>query len=493
MKKTYIRLIACLTLLMAVGTSCDNNFEEVNTNPNVPNTVTPDLLLPNIIRSPINENMGTAWGIGNTVMQYTAKIQFVNEDRYLWGEQNGIWNTGYSVLREIQNMYTIASSANPVQKNYQGVALVMRAWVTSLITDAYGDVPFTEATKGKEATYFPKYDSQESIYTAILKDLADANGLLAPENGAINGDILFGGDVSKWKKTANSLRLRYLMRISNKKDVKADMQAIVGNPTTYPVFTSNADHATLRYLPTVPNQFPLYTSRVGSFDEFRLSKTLGDRLTQLNDPRLTIFARPTVASVAAGKPAYVGVPNGLDDNSALTYNGGAQNVSRIGSNYYIDGFGTPTDANLNIAKGILMTYAELQFILAEAAQKKFITGDAKSYYEKGITASFNYYALDVPAGYLTQPNAAFTDAKALELIGTQKWIALFYNGLEAWFDWRRTGIPTITPGPSNLNQNRVPVRFPYPSSELSLNKASVEAAIKTQGTNDLNTPVWWDK
>ncbi|MFC5411545.1 SusD/RagB family nutrient-binding outer membrane lipoprotein [Larkinella bovis] len=493
MKRTYIKLFACLALLVAAGTSCDNNFEDVNTNPNVPNTVTPDLLLPNIIRSTVNENMGMAWGIGNIVMQYTAKIQFVNEDRYLWGEQNGIWGTGYSALREIQNMHTIASNASPVQKNYQAIALIMKSWVASLITDAYGDAPYSEATKGKDKMFFPKYDPQETIYNGILKDLAEANALLAPENGAVNGDILFGGDVTKWKKMANSLRLRYLMRISNKRDVKADLQAIVGNPTATPVFTSNADNAALRYLPTVPNQFPLYTSRVGSFDEFRLSKTLGDKLAQLNDPRLAIFARPTVASVSAGKPAYVGVPNGLDDVGALTYNGGAQNVSRVGGNYYIDGFGTPTDGNLNIARGIIMTYAELQFILAEAAQKKLITGEAKGYYEKGITASFNFYALDVPAGYLAQPDVAFTDAKALELIGTQKWISLFYSGLEGWFDWRRTGVPDIKPGPSNLNSNKVPVRFLYPSSELNLNKPSVEEAIQRQGANTINTPVWWDK
>ncbi|GAB3918630.1 SusD/RagB family nutrient-binding outer membrane lipoprotein [Larkinella terrae] len=493
MKKTYIQLIACLALLIAVGTSCDNNFEEVNTNPNVPNTVTPDLLLPNIIRSTVNENMGTAWGIGNIVMQYTAKIQFVNEDRYLWGEQNGIWNTTYSTLREVQNMYNIASATTPVQKNYQGIALVMKSWMMSLVTDAYGDAPYSEATKGKDKAFFPKYDTQEAIYNGILKDLTDANALLAPENGAVNGDILFGGDVSKWKKMANSLRLRYLMRISNRRDVKADLQAILSNPTATPVFTANADNAALRYLPTVPNQFPLYTSRVGSFDEFRLGKTLGDKLAQLNDPRLMIFARPTVASVAAGKPAYVGVPNGLDDVTALTYNGGAQNVSRVGATYYIDGFGTPTDANLNIARGIIMTYAELQFILAEAAQKKLITGDAKSYYEKGITASFGFYSLDVPAGYLAQPDVAFTEAKALELIGTQKWISLFYSGLEGWFDWRRTGFPALKPGVSNLNQNRIPVRFQYPSSELSLNKAATEEAITRQGANDINTLVWWDK
>jgi hypothetical protein len=268
----------------------------------------------------------------------------------------------------------------------------------------------------------------------------------------------------------------------------------VGNPTANPVFENNADNAALRYLPTVPNQFPLYTSRIGSVDEFRLSKTMADRLKDLNDPRIAVFARPTVASVTAGRPEYMGVPNGLDDNAALQFNGGVQNISRIGTAYYIDGFGTPTDRELNIARGIIMTFPELQFILAEAAQKGLITiGTAKDYYERGITASFNFYGLEVPAGYLMQPDVAFQAGNALQLIGTQKWIALFYSGLEAWFDWRRTGVPAITPGPANLNNNQVPVRFIYPTFEFSLNKENVEAAVAQQGPNTINTQVWWDK
>jgi hypothetical protein len=481
-------LSAGLLLLSA----CTSDFEEINTNPNVPNAVSPNLLLPGIIRSTVNQVTSTAWGIGNIVMQHTAKIQFVNEDRYLWGEQNGIWNTMYTTMRDVNNMYVSADRAG--QNNYKGIALIMKSWMFSLLTDAYGDVPYSEATRGKDKTYFPKYDRQEDIYNGILADLETANELLGSSAETVTGDILYSGNVTRWKKLANSLRLRYLMRISNRRDVSARMQAIIGNPTTNPIFENNADNAALRYLPTVPNQFHLYTSRIGSVDEVRLSKTLADRLKDLNDPRIAVFARPTVASVTAGKPEYIGVPNGLDDNAALQFNGGAQNVSRIGTAYYIDGFGTPTDRELNIARGIIMNYAELQFILAEAAQKGMITtGAARDYYEKGITASFNFYGLEVPAGYFEQPRVTFEAGNALQLIGTQKWIALFYSGLEAWFDWRRTGLPAITPGPANLNNNQVPVRFIYPTFEFSLNKENVEAAVAAQGPNTLNTPVWWDR
>jgi hypothetical protein len=214
----------------------------------------------------------------------------------------------------------------------------------------------------------------------------------------------------------------------------------------------------------------------------------------LNDPRLQVFARPTPASAGTANPQYVGVPNGLDDVAALQYNGGANFMSRIGTAYYIDGFGTPTEKDRDIARGIIMTYAELQFILAEAAQKGFITAkSAKEYYEEGVKASFNFYGLEVPAGYLQQAGVAFESGDALQLIGTQKWISLFYSGLESWFDWRRTDVPAIIPGPANVNNNRVPVRFIYPGFEFSLNKENVEAAIVRQGPNDINTKVWWDQ
>ena len=494
MKKYFNSKLLVVSFGMLVLPACTKDFEEINTDSRAIIAVTPELLLPNVIRSSVTATTNESWGIGNIVVQHTAKIQFVNEDRYLWGERNDLWNTMYGQLRDVNNIYQAASASSPVQKNYQAIALILRSWMFSLLTDAYGDVPYSEAIQGKERRYFPKYDRQEDIYNDILRELSEASNLLDPANEKVNGDILFNGDLAKWKKLANSLRLRYLMRISNRRNVGAEMQAIVGNPTATPVFAGNADNAALRYLVAPPNNFPLYNSRVGSFDEYRLSKTLADRLIQFNDPRLQIFARPTAASVVAGQPRYVGVPNGLDDVSALAYNGGAQNISRVGATYYIDGFGTPSDANLNIARGIVMNYAELQFILAEAAQKGLITtGTARGYYEEGVKASFNFYGLEVPAGYLAQPGVAFEAANALERIGTQKWIAFFYSGLEAWFDWRRTGYPDLRPGPSNLNNNRIPVRYLYPSSELSLNRAAVEAAIADQGANDLNTPVWWDR
>lgn len=502
----YVKIILPV-LVMLTAAGCTKDFADVNTNKNNPTAVTPDLLLSGIIKSTMDRQVSEAWGIGNIVVQHHAKIQFVNEDRYGWNEQNGIWNNVYGNYRNLQNIFTAVGDNQ--SSPYYGVALVMKSWMFSLVTDAYGDVPYTQAGKAKtEGLYQPAYDKQEDIYTGILADLKKANEVLATANGTFTGDLLYGGGqtaVLKWRKLANSLRLRYLLRLSKKKNVNAEMQAIVNDPVNNPIFTGNADNAELKYLSAAPNQWPLYGARVGSFDEFRVSKTLTDRLTALNDTRINVFGRPTQKSVANGTPVIQGVPNGLNDVDALAYNGGVQGVSRVGYTFAClvcndNGQAAPDPA---APRALLMTYAELQFILAEARQKGMITtGSAETYYNNGITANFAYwqsvvpavYNLNVamPADYLTQTTVALTgtDAEKLEKIALQKWIALYFNGLEAWFDWRRTGMPAIVPGPANLNNNKVPVRYIYPLSEQSLNTANRAAAVQRQGADDLNTRIW---
>lgn len=500
------KTVFCIAMVFII-TACDKNFENINTNPNVPVNVTPDLLLSGVIRNCMNSLINESWGSGNLVVQHTAKIQFVNDDRYLWNERNNVWNTMYGNMRNVQNIITAAENSTPVQHNYLGVALILKSWMFSVVTDAYGDVPYSEATQGKlHGIFQPKYDTQESIYNGILADLKRANEMLGTSAEPVNGDLIYGGDITKWKKLANSLQLRYLMRISNKREVKNDMQSILNNALETPILESNDDNAQVTYLSSAPNQWPLYGLRVGSFDEFRLSKTLGDYLTSINDPRLAVFARPTEKSVADGTPVITGIPNGLEDTQALSYNGGPQNVSRVGLTFGCllcnDNGPAPV---ANAARGLLMTYAELQFILAEAREKELITtATAEEFYISGITANVDYYReivpdqygipLDYPADYFTQSAVAYTGSQAEKLtkIGTQKWVALFFNGLEAWFDWRRTGIPALAPAVDNLNENKIPVRYIYPLSEQSLNKVNQSEAVARQGEDTINTPVWWD-
>lgn len=506
MKRIIVIAAMLPALIMLPG--CDKDFAEVNTNDGVPTEVTPNLLLSGVIRNMVNQQVSDAWGIGNLVAQYNAKIQFVNEDRYLWNEQNGVWGSVYGNYRNLQNIFQqVEGSGNDA---YYGVALILKSWMFSIATNAYGDIPYSEAGKAKTSSLFqPKYDKQEDIYTGILNDLKIANEVLAKSTNAISGDILYGGGTGaaiKWRKLANSLRLRLLMRISKKKNVNAEMQAIINDPVNNPIFTSNLDNAELKYLALAPNQWPLYGSRVGSFDEIRLSKTMADRLTSLNDPRLPVFGRPSQKSVAAGTPKIEGIPNGLGDVAVLNYNSGPQGVSRVGYTFACLVCNDPGQAVPDPAapRGIIMNYAELQFILAEAREKGMIsTGDAATFYKNGMDANFAYWKAVVPAqygidvtpsaAYFTQDAIAYTGTteQKLEKIYLQRWIAMYFNGLEAWFEWRRTGSPAIVPGPDNLNGGKVPVRYIYPLSEQSLNSTNRAEAVTRQGnTDDINTKMW---
>lgn len=482
---TYV--LATTLALFLVVTGCDSRFEDMNSNPNEPEEVTPDLLLPNIIRSSVNTSVNTAHTTGNLVLQYVSKVSFATEiDRYNWAGV-GYWDGLYDDLRNVEEVIRIAQERdNP---NYEGVGLVLKSWMFSMLTNAYGDVPYREAHNVLEGTDTPAYDPQEEIYRGLLEDLEQANDLIDPgSDQPFQGDILYDGDLLKWKKLANSLRLRLLMRLSEKQgeidnvDVQADFQEIVNDPSRYPVFEDNADNAALEYLSSRPNQWPRHTSRVGTFRTYKMSQTLTDTLKTFDDPRLPVFGDPTAASVEGGDPEFVGVPNGLTDDASNEFNGGRDNQSSLNTTRYFE----EPDA----AEGLIMTYAEVVFLKAEAAARGWIGEDAEGLYEQGIEASMAQYDRDVPNGYLSQPGVAFDESRAEELIGKQKWIALFYTGLEGWFNWRRTGIPDIEPSANNVNGDQIPVRFRYPDSEQALNNDNYQEAVDRQGPNNINTEMW---
>lgn len=507
------RTAVALALIMGVA-ACDDGFEELNMNPNSPEQVPASLLLPTVLRNGINENAGMAWGLGNVVMQYSAKIQFTNEDRYNWGPESSPYNSYYNIMRDLENIKKIAGETG--NNNYAGVALVYQSWLYSILTDSYGDVPFSEATNAKDGVNLPVFDSQESIYQGIIADLTEANSLLDVNGQGIDGDILFDGDILRWKKFANSLLLRIHMRLSDRIDPSAAMQAIVSNPAGFPILTGNSDNVALQYLSDLPNQQPLYTTRSGSFDEYRLSENMENTLKSMNDTRLFVYAQPTTnsgAGLVGNWDDYQGVPNGLADEEALQYSpsgdptqGGSNFISRLGLMFSCSACNSL--ASPVARQAMLMSYSELQFILAEARERGFITtGDAATYYNNGIQASYDYYeerldvggytaikdALGADAAYFAQPDVAYvgTNTEKLEKIATQKWIANFFNGLEGWFDWRRTGMPQITPGPGAV-QSTVPVRFIYPSSVQALNRENYNAVVQRQGADNNVTRVWWD-
>ncbi len=511
--------IAITTVFSISMVTCTNDFEEINTNPNYAEEAAPELLLPGVLRQMAYNWGNMGWEEGFTVAQYGARLQFTSGDRYLWSPTGNPYNDAYDALRDVENIVRVAEEDENLQ-NYYGVGLILKSWIYSYLAEAYGDVPYSDATKGYSGDILsPKFDAQSDIYEGILADLKEANGLL--QSGNINGDILYNGDVSKWKKFANSLRMRLLMRISDVDNARAvsEMNEIVSNPSVYPLFENNADQAALQW--NSDNPQPKYDTRSGSFDEVRLSLTLETRLKELKDKRLVVFAQPTSDSgkgiYSEDMDDYVGMPNGLDDESALSYSPSG-NPEESGSNY-ISRLGVlltcracdEENASPTASQTIIMSYPELQFILAEARERGFITtGDAGEYYENGIRASFEYYTDRVIAGgwntiatamqefdideYLAQEKVMLTGSsqEKLQKVALQKWIALFYTGFEAWSDWRRTNMPAIVPGPDVGNGGRVPVRFQYPNSVKSTNNSNYQEAVNRMGGDNLSTRLWWD-
>ncbi|MEM1319202.1 MAG: SusD/RagB family nutrient-binding outer membrane lipoprotein [Bacteroidota bacterium] len=474
--KLFNKSILLLSLVLLLQ-ACTDDFEEINDNPNFPtiDEANPALILPKILFEAGDEiTSDIAWGTGNIIAQLVATNNFTGVDRYLLGTYEGTWNLMYRNMRDANNLVALGETVNNAA--YQGAGIVLRTWMLANLTEMYGDVPYTEALKGKEQQFLPKYDDQAELYRIILQDLEEAADLLA-QGGDMSGDILYNSDTEKWVKLANSLRLRYLMRLENKWDElnidgSAAMQAIVNSGQH---FTSNEDNAAISYL-AATNRWPLNTARVGSFDEKRMSQRIEEVLKDLEDPRMPILFR-VVDNPESNE--FVGVPNGLSEDAASNFNGGANNQSRLGERFREE----PASVEM-----VIMHYSELLFILAEATHKGYINGSPESFYNDGIVANMEYLGLDTMLSYFINPKVIL-DTEVLERIATQKWLSLFMVGNEAWFDYRRTGLPALTPGP-NAVLDELPVRIQYPSSEQVLNETSYNAAVASQGPDENTTRMW---
>jgi hypothetical protein len=353
----------------------------------------------------------------------------------------------------------------------------MKSYVFSVMTDAMGDLPYSEALQG-DAALAPKYDTQQEIYAGSFADLAQANSEIQPAGiGFSSGDIMYGGDMTKWQKFANSLRLRLAVHLSNVDAATAAAQAQAA--VAAGVFASNADNATLQFLATSPNRNPIYNDARGR-DDYGMSKTYVDSLTHWSDPRLPVFAQLNKDTIVANR-TYRGLPNGLNDGEGDPL----FLISRIGA-YWRE---TPN------AKMDLLTYSEVLFLEAEAAQRGWIAGDAATLYANAIRASMQQYGIGDAAitAYLADPRVVYNPATGLTQIAYQKWVSQFMQGMESWTEVRRTGVPALVPG-CRAKFRAIPERLPYDDNELVLNKESVEAAVAAQGfsaSNDLTKPLWY--
>ena len=474
MMRTNIARVALLVGLVWAVSACDS-LTEINENPNAPTDIGANFLLPQAIRSAVTQGMHGALYQSHTGIwpQHLVELQYPDEEQ---GEVRDSRMDAYfqnfyiGSLMDIETVYDKGVESGTV--NHQAVAMIWKSWIFQQITDLWGDVPYSEALRGdEEGGGTPAYDSQESIYTDLFTQLTAAVSLLAPSGDGFGpGDLIYGNDFVAWGRFANSLRMRLAMRLSDISPATARTEFIAAN--TAGGFQSNADNATLQWA-GAPHENPLYENWL-SRDDHGISATLVDTLLSLADPRLPLYAELTVVD-----GVYRGHQNGMDDLPAGFSMG---EFSRISNFWREDGAGTAT---------LIMTYSEVLFLQAEAAERGWIAGNAAQLYADAITANMNQWdgmGGTVPtdaeiAAYL--PTVPYTGIDDIHL---QKWISLYMLGSEAWFDWRRTDVPNLLAGPK-YTLSRLPVRFPYPPIEQSLNMGNLTLARAALTVTDR---VWWD-
>ncbi|MEO9873155.1 SusD/RagB family nutrient-binding outer membrane lipoprotein [Ekhidna sp.] len=472
-----------LILFFAIAAvSCTNDFSEINTNPNAPIEVQPSLLLRQVVYDYGEQMSYEGFVAGNLLSQHFTMVDFNLFDRHdLNAPQLGgnPWPILYTNLRD-NELILDQVNQNVVYEVYRGPALIMKAYMTAALTDIFGDVPYFEALNGKEGNTTPTYDSQEAIYLnedGILDNLEQGIIAIQSYSGAqsLEGDILFDGELDSWVAFANSLQIKYLMRVSGRENVSDRLQSIYDEGN---YIQSNDKNAVFDFSDTQPNTFRMAVLRSGDFNLFIMSETMQEVMGNLNDPRVEVLYRES----SANPGLYLGLLNGPD----------ASNTSISVSDYSLTG--TIFRENTGALDANFITSWETQFLLAEAAERNFITADAQTLYELGIEQAFEYWSASQPSDYLTTGPAAYASAgmNPIEQIMTQKWIANSINGYEGWIEYRRTGFPQLKDVGASLNSDLIPVRLPYPSSEEALNAESFGIASDATNGNSINATVWWD-
>lgn len=477
MKKYFILFI------ISAGLNACSKVDNVN--PNVPSSVNPGVILPQVIYNASNTLVGNAFELNNELIQYTCMNNtFTEVQRFklLPANSNGIWGL-YNRLRDLDDIIAMSETGEGLS-NYKAIARVLKVYLFSVLTDTYGDIPYSNAGKGAASEFTPVYNSQEDVYKGMLQELADiATSFNTTETLVYSGDPVYKGNIQRWKKFTNSLRLRLLMRASGKLPAAVtEMQAMLADPQQYPLMESNDDNFLYRYSGVLPDVYPLAPSYVRDFDfKYKsVSAFIVDSLKKFNDSRLFQYARPTNASAGSNDPQYVGLPNSLPVTESANYNGGYNYQSYLGTRF-----------QSNTEPAIWITWSEVLFLKAEAAQKGYFAGDAEALYNAAIEASFKYWGAEFDASYLAQPAVQYDGT--LAKIYLQKFFALFFTGMESWNEYRRTGYPLLVPGPTNVNDNKVPTRIPYPLSEQSLNRVNYTDAAQRMGGDNMNHRMWWQQ
>ncbi|MEH0157615.1 SusD/RagB family nutrient-binding outer membrane lipoprotein [Limibacter armeniacum] len=482
------KVAAMAGMLLFGATGCNQDFEEMNIDPDQPSVVEPGFLLASAQKG-LMDDMWDEWANGRFGLMYSqfwAQNSYTSESQYKArpSEDNNNWTAWYAGgLKDLQaaidlNNEKIAANsfASEAEKaaavNQNAAAEIMKACMFQLMTDIWGPIPYSEALTGNKT---PKYDSQESIYMDLLVKLEEAYNSIDADAPAFSGDALYNGNAVAWQKFANSLRMRVAMRIADvKEDVAKENFAAAYNTGLY--FTSNTDNALIAYT-DAPHNNPLNEDRK-TREDFAVSNTIVDQMLADNDPRLSVYAEP-----AASTGTFIGMIYGENENIANNLPVGA--VSQPG-----------TAVLQSSSPGMYMVAAEVDFLLAEAVQRGFIGGSAAAHFKQGILTSMDQWGVDKASATAYADAQVYDAANWKVSLGEQKWLALYMQGHQGWIEWRRLDFGILRLPKDGIliaGLNTIPTRRQYPIDEQTLNGNNYQSALtEIGGADKMDARVWWD-
>ena len=512
MKKIFSYILLIIVTVFAV--SCDKGLEDLNKNKTSPTSVDPAFLLNNAI-------INSSFPVKTLVFDIGIVQQMVSPNGGVLAGANfnqdsrdvttaPVWAVYYQNVIKYTYDAIVNTKNLPARSNLYNMARIYQAYSFMILTDEYGDIPFTEAGTGySNQDFLPKYDPQQGIYTKLIQELTDATAALNAGGTIESADVLYSGDITKWKKFGYSLLLRAGMRLSKADAAKA--QTTVAAAFAGGVILTNADNAYIRHDANY-NQ-PIGGTLNGSeAANFYLTKPFVDQLKNTNDPRLSAIAiryvgatsgnGQTVAAGTTNAAQQIGMPMGKDNGTVV-----AQATADGLASFYDYSQADRRRILKTTAPVFLVTAAQTNLLLAEAKFRGWIAaGTAAQYFSDGIKAHMDQMVTyDANCAVAAAARDAYVTANPLgagtelQQINTQYWIASFLNGPEAFANFRRSGFPALTPNPYGQPSNPdVPNgtfirRLTYPTSELSVNTTNVNAAIAAQGADKLSTKIWWDK
>lgn len=509
MKKIF-KLILLASALMTVHTSCDDGFDEINTSKTGAISIDPAFQLNNAIISSSFPGASVIYDVGivqQIISPNSGVLTGANYNQDNRDATEDLWQGYYrNVVRNTRDV--IASTAeNPERANLMNMARIIQAHAFMVLTDEYGDIPYSEGGNGYlDQVFFPVYDPQQDIYPKIIQELKEASAALNASGKIETADILYGGNIDKWKKFANSLLLRAGMRLSKVDPTQAAQ--VASDAFAAGVITDNADNAVRRhdnnYLNPVGNM--LNSTEAANF---YMTEPFVDYLKGTNDPRLSAIAVRYVGATSGPEqtvdrqsydPAdQIGMPMGHDNGS----------ITAVAADLGLASFYDFTQVDRRrvadrAAPQYFVTASQNLLLLAEAKQRGWISTatTVQEFYDAGVRAHMEQMAdygaaseidaQDIDDYLAAQP---FNPATALEQINTQYWVSSLMNGPETFANFRRSGFPVLTPNPfpgQDITQEDFIRRLTYPNSEISVNTDNVNAAIARQGADKLDTRVWWD-